>query len=143
MQRARLEAPEAHAEFNGLDPDDLPVAKSVASKDRENWELEVEGEKMRSNCSHSEAARHIARKRPDLRIGKARAPLTTDLAGMVGPNAMPDDTAKRNWLWAVANIQGRDKCTYTEAMSKARKEYPQEFSAFQGIGGEQTEGSAV
>ena len=144
MQRSRLEAPEAYAEFNGLDTDEAPVTKSVASKDKENWEQEVEGEKMRSKCSSGEAARRVARKRPDLRIGKGVTPRTNDLAGMRGSDpTMADGTAKRDWMYAVAKIQDRDRCTYTEAMSKARKEYPSEFAAFQGIGGEQTRRGTV
>ena len=137
MRKARLEAPE----HNGTK---VPVTKSVASKDKENWELEVEGEKTRNNCSHGEASRRVAARRPDLRIGKGVTPRSSDLAGMRGSDpTIPDGTAKRDWMYAVAKIQDRDKCTYTEAMSKARKEYPGEFAAFQDIGGEQTEGRAV
>ena len=51
MRKARLEAPDAYSVYNGTK---VPVTKSVASKDKENWELEVEGEKMRNNCSHVE-----------------------------------------------------------------------------------------
>ena len=144
MYKARREDPEGFAHAFGLDPADLPVAKSVASKDKENWELEVEGEKMRTKCSHGEAARRVARNRPDLRIGKGVTPRTNDLAGMRGADpTMADGTAKRDWMFAVAKIQDRDSCTYTEAMSKARKEYPSEFAAFQGIGGQQTRGGTV
>ena len=115
--------PEGFAHAFGLDPADLPVAKSIASKDKENWELEVEGEKMRSKCSSGEAARRVARKRPDLRMSKGVTPRTSDLAGMRGDDPkMADGTAKRDWMFAVAKIQDRDSCTYTEAMSRARKE---------------------
>ena len=105
MYKARREDPETFAAAFGLDPDDLPVGKSVASKDKENWELEVQGEKMRNNCSHVEASRRVAARRPDLRIGKGVTPRTSDLAGMRGSDpTIADGTAKRDWLYAVAKI---------------------------------------
>ena len=44
----------------------------------------------------------------------------------------------------VPLVTSPSRCSRSpEAMSKARKEYPSEFAAFQGIGGQQTRGSAV
>jgi hypothetical protein len=117
MRLARESAP---ALYNNLNGTEAPVEKAEGPRDE--WNAAVDAVADEAGISKAEAARLVASERPDLRMGKGVTPSSSDLAGMTGPNAMD------------------------AAMTAARKQYPAEFTAFQGLGaagGEQARGRAV
>jgi hypothetical protein len=66
------------------------------------------------------------------------------LPGMPSAERIRGDHAKAAWFECIARTQDRDKgLSYTDAMSKARRENPDLFQAYQSIGGEQAKGRTV
>ena len=81
----------------------------------------------RTGCSRREAARRVRRSKPELAIGKA---ITEP------PERFEDEMAKTKWLRAVDETRIKWACSSTEALQRTRREQPDLWKAYQGLGGD-------